>query len=263
MVSPGNRSDPGSHDQRERAEAQKAGDLSRGKAFGAGGECCIAATSSLVAGLLTQRIFVPLAFAMLRCNNPPGADILSSAPVHHTARIRRVGPIGEGGCAGVAGGTLPARAEHASPAPAFLEIGPMDLLKQSLLVWAQHREFRAVYAELNGYSDRQLAELGLSRSDVARVAYEEAERRIVTPSPEPPGRLLFRGLADRSGLRLWPLETVRAALACPAGGYVGGVHPCRTSSSAWTLRPSRKGPHDHDQSCVLPAAAERLRPGRG
>jgi uncharacterized protein YjiS (DUF1127 family) len=57
----------------------------------------------------------------------------------------------------------------------------MDLLKHALRVWALHREFRAVLAELNGYSDRELADLGLGRGDVARIAYEEAERRVATP----------------------------------------------------------------------------------
>ena len=46
-----------------------------------------------------------------------------------------------------------------------------------------HREFRAVLTELNGYSDRELSELGLTRADIPRVAYEEAERRILTPAP--------------------------------------------------------------------------------
>jgi uncharacterized protein YjiS (DUF1127 family) len=64
-----------------------------------------------------------------------------------------------------------------------LEIEPVNLLKNILSVWALHREFRAVLAELNGYSDRELSELGLARGDVARVAYAEAERRIATPSP--------------------------------------------------------------------------------
>jgi uncharacterized protein YjiS (DUF1127 family) len=57
----------------------------------------------------------------------------------------------------------------------------MDLFKNTLRVWAMHREFRAVLAELNSYSDRELGELDLGRGDVARVAYEEAERRIMTP----------------------------------------------------------------------------------
>ena len=58
----------------------------------------------------------------------------------------------------------------------------MNLLKTTLRVWAMHREFRAMLTELNGHSDRKLSELGLTRGDIARVAYEEAERRIVTPA---------------------------------------------------------------------------------
>jgi len=58
----------------------------------------------------------------------------------------------------------------------------MNLFKNTLRVWAMHREFRAVLAELNDHSDRKLAELGLTRGDIARVAYAEAERRIVTPA---------------------------------------------------------------------------------
>jgi hypothetical protein len=37
-----------------------------------------------------------------------------------------------------------------------LEIEPMNLLTNTLRVWAMHREFRAVLAELNGHSDRAL-----------------------------------------------------------------------------------------------------------
>jgi uncharacterized protein YjiS (DUF1127 family) len=54
----------------------------------------------------------------------------------------------------------------------------MKLLNSILLVWAQHRAFRAALAELNGYTDRQLAELHIARSDIARVAFEESERRM-------------------------------------------------------------------------------------
>ncbi len=58
----------------------------------------------------------------------------------------------------------------------------MDLLKYTLVLWAQHREFRAALRELEGYSDRELGELGISRADIPRLAYEEAERRIATPA---------------------------------------------------------------------------------
>jgi uncharacterized protein YjiS (DUF1127 family) len=58
----------------------------------------------------------------------------------------------------------------------------MNLLKTVLHIWAMHREFRAVLAELNGYSDRELSELGLARSDIARIAYDDAERRLAAPA---------------------------------------------------------------------------------
>ncbi len=57
----------------------------------------------------------------------------------------------------------------------------MNLLNETLRIWAMHREFRTVLGELKQYSDRDLNELGISRGDIARVAYEEAERRIMTP----------------------------------------------------------------------------------
>ena len=72
----------------------------------------------------------------------------------------------------------------------------MDLLKHALRVWALHREFRAVLAELDSYSDRELADLGVGRADVARLAYEEAERRVATPPA--PSRGEARALAGRN-----------------------------------------------------------------
>jgi uncharacterized protein YjiS (DUF1127 family) len=65
----------------------------------------------------------------------------------------------------------------------------MGLLKNIRLVWAQYREFRATLAELNGYSDRELAEFGIARSDIARVAYEKGvaacDRRRASHAPLP------------------------------------------------------------------------------
>ena len=58
----------------------------------------------------------------------------------------------------------------------------MNILNNTLRVWAMNREFRAVIAELNAYTDRQLDDLGISRADIPRVAYEEAERRVATPA---------------------------------------------------------------------------------
>ena len=59
----------------------------------------------------------------------------------------------------------------------------MSLLNHALSVWAQHREFRAVFAELARREDRELNDMGIDRSDITQIAYQEAERRIVTPAP--------------------------------------------------------------------------------
>jgi uncharacterized protein YjiS (DUF1127 family) len=59
----------------------------------------------------------------------------------------------------------------------------VNLLQNTLRLWAQHREFRAVHAALARHSDRELRDMGLTRGDIARLAYAEAERRIVTPTP--------------------------------------------------------------------------------
>ena len=78
-----------------------------------------------------------------------------------------------------------------------MEIGPLDLLNETLRIWAMHREFRAVLKDLKGYSDRELTELGISRADIARVAYEEAERRILAAkSGEPSGARRRRSEED-------------------------------------------------------------------
>lgn len=59
----------------------------------------------------------------------------------------------------------------------------MSLMQEALRVWAMHREFRAVVKELSAYSDRALDDLGVRRSDIPRIAFQEAERRILTPVP--------------------------------------------------------------------------------
>ena len=41
-------------------------------------------------------------------------------------------------------------------------------------------------AELNGYSDRELSDLGLTRADIVRTAYEEAERSVEVYAPSRP-----------------------------------------------------------------------------
>jgi uncharacterized protein YjiS (DUF1127 family) len=68
----------------------------------------------------------------------------------------------------------------------------MNLLKQIGHVWIQHREFQAALASLKRLSDRELSDLGLARGDIARAAFEEAERRAAAfarsgPEPRPAG----------------------------------------------------------------------------
>ena len=53
----------------------------------------------------------------------------------------------------------------------------MDLLQTIRLTWAQYRAFQAALAELEKYSEHELSELGITRADIPRTAYAEAERR--------------------------------------------------------------------------------------
>jgi uncharacterized protein YjiS (DUF1127 family) len=62
--------------------------------------------------------------------------------------------------------------------PALPEIEAMDLLRTIKLVWTQYRAFQASLAELESCSERELGELGITRGDIPRVAYAEAERRV-------------------------------------------------------------------------------------
>ncbi len=54
----------------------------------------------------------------------------------------------------------------------------MDLLQTIKLAWAQYRAFQAALAELKSYSERELTQLGITRADIPRTAYAEAERRV-------------------------------------------------------------------------------------
>ena len=58
----------------------------------------------------------------------------------------------------------------------------MNILEETYRGWTVRREFHAALAELSGYTDRQLADIGLERRDLARVALEEAERRVGAPA---------------------------------------------------------------------------------
>jgi uncharacterized protein YjiS (DUF1127 family) len=66
--------------------------------------------------------------------------------------------------------------------PALPEIEAMDLLRTIKLAWTQYRAFQAALAELRSYSERELGELGITRGDIPRIAYAEAERRVEAPT---------------------------------------------------------------------------------
>jgi uncharacterized protein YjiS (DUF1127 family) len=72
--------------------------------------------------------------------------------------------------------------------PALPEIEAMDLLRTIKLVWTQHRAFQAALAELMSYSQPELGELGITRADIPRIAYAEAERRVEGLAPRRPAR---------------------------------------------------------------------------
>ncbi len=54
----------------------------------------------------------------------------------------------------------------------------MNLLQTIKLAWTQYRAFQTALAELERYSERELTELGITRADIPRTAYAEAERRV-------------------------------------------------------------------------------------
>ena len=70
--------------------------------------------------------------------------------------------------------------------PASPETQAVGLLRTIALTSAQYRAFLAALAELEGYSDRELGELGITRHDIAGIAYAEAERRVGAPAPGRP-----------------------------------------------------------------------------
>jgi hypothetical protein len=60
----------------------------------------------------------------------------------------------------------------------------MNLLHTITRTLTQYQAFQAALAELKSCSERELGELGLTRGDLPRLAYAEAERRVeaLTPS---------------------------------------------------------------------------------
>ena len=70
--------------------------------------------------------------------------------------------------------------------PASPETEAVGLLRTIALTLAQYRAFQAALAELKGYSDRELGELGITRADIPQLAYAEAERRAGALAPSRP-----------------------------------------------------------------------------
>jgi uncharacterized protein YjiS (DUF1127 family) len=69
--------------------------------------------------------------------------------------------------------------------PALPEIEAMSVLRTITLAWTQYRAFQAALAELKSYSARELSERGITRADIPRLAYAEAERRVAALAPSP------------------------------------------------------------------------------
>ena len=81
---------------------------------------------------------------------------------------------------------------------------PVAIIKRIYLAWLQYREFEAALANYRAMPEQELNERGLTRADIVRLAYEEAETRIEasqakrapgnalrpagTPRPAPSGR---------------------------------------------------------------------------
>ena len=84
------------------------------------------------------------------------------------------------------GGRDPLPAHADDPRKAGVVGDPeVNLLRKITLAWTQYRAFHASLAELKGYSDRELSELGVTRADIPRLAYAEAERRVGALAPSP------------------------------------------------------------------------------
>jgi uncharacterized protein YjiS (DUF1127 family) len=58
----------------------------------------------------------------------------------------------------------------------------MRLLTTIATALAQYHQFHASLRELNDRSDRELADMGIQRGEIALLAWQEAERRFPLPA---------------------------------------------------------------------------------
>jgi uncharacterized protein YjiS (DUF1127 family) len=72
----------------------------------------------------------------------------------------------------------------------------MRLLTTIATALAQYHQFQASLRELNDRSDRELADMGIQRGEIARLAWQEAERRF--PVPAEPATASYPKAAARS-----------------------------------------------------------------
>ena len=73
----------------------------------------------------------------------------------------------------------------------------MSLIRALSRAWIQYREFERTHQALASSSDRQLADMGVARGDIGRIAYEHAEEHALRQVP--PAGAVQR---DRSPARL-------------------------------------------------------------
>lgn len=78
----------------------------------------------------------------------------------------------------------------------------MRLLTTIATALAQYHQFNTARRDLQARSDRQLADMGLERGDLTRLAWEEAERRFPLPAAEAEDRRFAKAAALPLDLRL-------------------------------------------------------------
>jgi uncharacterized protein YjiS (DUF1127 family) len=111
--------------------------------------------------------------ALLRCSKSGGEQVAAIASAVSTGPRgagRRVGKVTEPSGLGAANGFA-----GADPVG---DCEMMNLFRTVRLGLAQYRAYQAALAELGAYADRELAEIGIARGDVPRLAHLEAERRV-------------------------------------------------------------------------------------